>query len=132
MKDKLTAINQYLLHARMVRNWSFSEPDDYEYEESVDEMRHADRLIERILRLEGLPNLQDLRGLRIGEEVPEALKSAVELKHDVRADFREAIAYCESVAYLVGRELVGRILDAEGEHIDWLETQIDFIDRVGF
>jgi bacterioferritin len=129
--NELTAINQYFLHARMFRNWGLKKLDEYEYHESVDEMKHADRLINRILFLEGLPNLQQLNKLLIGENVPEALKCDLQLEMAALPVLKEAIAYCESVADYITRELLEDILDSEEEHVDWLETQLGLIDRTG-
>jgi len=129
--NELTAINQYFLHARMFRNWGLKKLDEYEYHESVDEMKHADRLINRILFLEGLPNLQQLNKLLIGESVPEALKCDLQLEMAALPLLREAIAYCESVADYNTRELFEDILDSEEEHVDWLETQLGLIDQTG-
>ena len=129
--NELTAINQYFLHARMFRNWGLKKLDEYEYHESVDEMKHADRLINRILFLEGLPNLQQLNKLLIGENVPEALKCDLQLEMAALPLLKEAIAYCESVADYITRELFEDILDSEEEHVDWLETQLGLIDQTG-
>jgi bacterioferritin len=129
--NELTAINQYFLHARMFRNWGLKKLDEYEYHESVDEMKHADRLINRILFLEGLPNLQQLNKLLIGESVPEAIKCDLQLEMAALPLLREAIAYCESVGDYVSRELFEDILDSEEEHVDWLETQLGLIDKTG-
>jgi bacterioferritin len=131
LTNELTAINQYFLHARMFRNWGLKKLDEYEYHESVDEMKHADRLINRILFLEGLPNLQQLNKLLIGENVPEALKCDLRLEMAALPLLREAIAYCESVSDYVSRELFEDILDGEEEHVDWLETQLGLIDKTG-
>ncbi len=131
LKNELTAINQYFLHARMFKNWGLTKLDAKEYEESVDEMRHADQLIERILFLEGLPNLQDLGRLRIGEDTREILKADLALEHDAIPDLREGIAHCESVGDYVTRVLLADILASEEEHVDWLETQLELIERVG-
>ena len=129
--NELSAINQYFLHARMFRNWGLKKLDEYEYHESVDEMKHADRLINRILFLEGLPNLQQLNKLLIGENVPECLRCDLDLEQQALPLLREAIAYCESVNDYVTRELFEDILESEEEHVDWLETQLQLIDRIG-
>ncbi len=131
LKNELTAINQYFLHARMYKNWGFHKLNEYEYHESIDEMKHADMLIERILFLEGLPNLQDLGKLFIGEEPEEMLKCDLQLEMEAIPDLREAIAYCESVSDYVSRELFEDILESEEEHVDWIEEQFDRIKRVG-
>lgn len=131
LRNELTAISQYFLHARMFRNWGLKKLDEHEYGESLDEMRHADRLIERVLFLEGLPNLQDIGRLRVGENVVEILKGDLALEHEALPDLRQAIAYCESVSDYVSRELFEDILASEEEHVDWLETQLELIDRVG-
>jgi bacterioferritin len=129
--NELTAINQYFLHARMFRHWGLKKLDDYEYHESLDEMKHADRLVNRILFLEGLPNLQQLNKLLVGEDVPEALKCDLRLEMDAIPLLREAITYCESINDFVTRELFEDILDGEEEHVDWLETQLELLAKVG-
>lgn len=129
--NELVAINQYFLHARMYRDWGLAELDEYEFKESVDEMKHADLLVQRILFLEGLPNLQDLGRLRIGENVTEMLECDLRLELDALPVLREGIAYCESIADFVSRDLLKTILLAEEEHVDWLETQRDLISKVG-
>ena len=129
--NELTAINQYFLHARMFAHWGFARLAEIERHESVDEMKHADRLMERILFLEGLPNLQDLHKLRIGEDVREALAADLALENDAHPVLRTAIAHCESIKDYISRELFESILESEEEHIDWLETQLELIDRIG-
>jgi len=131
LTNELTAINQYFLHARMFKNWGLSKLNEQEYKESVDEMKHADRLIERILFLEGLPNVQDLHKIMIGENVQEALKCDFDLEKKAMPALREAVAYCESKADYISRDLFVAILDSEEDHIDWLETQMKLIEQMG-
>ena len=131
LKNELTAINQYFLHARMFGNWGLERLEKYEKNESIDEMKHADRLIERILFLDGLPNLQDLGKLMIGEDVKECLECDLRLEMMARDDLKKAILDCEELGDYVSRELFEAILRSEEEHIDFLETQLALIERVG-
>ena len=131
LKNELTAINQYFLHSRMFKDWGLKALGQYEHAESVDEMKHADRLIERILFLDGLPNLQDLGRLQVGEDVAEMLRCDLALEMAAMPLLRECVAYSESVQDFVSRELFEDILASEEEHVDWLETQLGLIERTG-
>ena len=129
--NELTAINQYFLHAKMLKDWGLKELAEHEHHESIDEMKHADQLIERILFLEGLPNLQQLGKLMIGEDPKEILECDLKLEMDAVPDLKAGIAHCEAVKDYVSRELFESILESEEEHIDWIETQLNLIERVG-
>lgn len=131
LKNELTAINQYFLHSRMLKDWGVSKLGEYEYKESIEEMNHADWLIERILFLGGLPNLQDLGKLRIGENVEEILKCDLALEEDAIPLLRDAMEHCEKQRDYVSRDLFGKILHNEEEHVDYIETQFDLIERMG-
>ncbi len=129
--NELIAINQYFLHAKMLKNWGLKELADHEYHESIDEMKHADKLAERILFLDGLPNFQSLGKLRIGENPRELLECDLALEHEALPALRDGIAHCEKVGDYVSRQLFADILDSEEEHIDWIETQLSLMDRLG-
>lgn len=131
LRNELTAISQYFLHSRMYKDWGLSRLADKEHEESIDEMKHADELIERILFLQGLPNLQDIGKLRIGENTREILECDLALEMEAIPDLKEAVGYCESVRDYVSRDLFDSILASEEDHVDWLETQLYLIERIG-
>jgi len=129
--NELTAINQYFLHAKMLKHWGLKELADHEYHESIDEMKHADKLAERILFLDGLPNFQALGKLRIGENPRELLECDLALELEALPTLKDGIVHCESIGDYVSRKLFTDILDSEEEHIDWIETQLDLIARIG-
>ncbi|MCJ0825633.1 bacterioferritin [Luteimonas sp. 50] len=129
--NELIAINQYFLHAKMLKNWGLKELAEHEHHESIDEMKHADKLSERILFLDGLPNFQNLGKLRIGEDPLEVLKADLALELEALPTLKDAIAYCEQVGDYVSRDLFAGILESEEEHIDWIETQLGLVDRLG-
>lgn len=129
--NELVAINQYFLHAKIYKDWGLKNLYEHEYHESIDEMKHADLLTERVLFLEGLPNLQDLGALRIGENTREMLEADLALEMDAIPDLKEGILYCEQIGDYVSRDLFKHILEAEEDHVDWLETQLGLIDKMG-
>ncbi len=131
LKNELTAINQYFLHSRMLKDWGVSKLAEKEYKESIEEMEHADWLIDRILFLDGLPNLQTLGKLRIGENVAEILDCDLKLEHDAIPLLRDAVEHCEKVRDYVSRDLLNKILTNEEEHVDWLDTQHELIEQMG-
>ena len=131
LKNELTAINQYFVHYRMLKHWGLDKLASKEYSESIGEMKHADQLMDRIFTLDGLPNLQDLGKLNIGEDVPEILRSDLALETAAQATIKNGIAHCESVRDYVSRDLLQHILDDTEEHIDFLETQLELIEKVG-
>ena len=131
LTNELTAINQYFLHSRMFKDWGYEKLGSKEYEESIDEMKHADKLIERILFLDGIPNVQEMHKIMIGEEPVECLKCDFQIEVKAIPDLKEAIQYCEKVSDFVSRDILREILDSEEEHYDWLETQIELADKIG-
>ncbi len=131
LKNELTTVNQYFLHARMLENWGLKKLAEYEYHESIDEMKHADTLIRRILFLEGKPKMDTLEKLWIGGDVQEILEGDLKMEHYAHPLYKEMIAYCDSCGDYVTKDILAAILKSEEEHIDWLETQVDLIQRIG-
>ena len=131
LKNELTSINQYFLHSRILQQWGLHRLAKKEYEESIDEMKHADALTKRVLFLEGLPNLQDLGKLMIGQDVKEILTADLGLENNAIPMLKDGIAHCEKVGDYISRELLEDILESEEEHVDWLETQLDLVERMG-
>ena len=131
LKNELTSVNQNFLHSRMAGNWGLKKLEKKEYEESIDEMKHADKLAKRVLFLEGLPNFQDLGKLYIGEDVPEILQADLKREREAHAVYKDAIAHCEKVQDYVSRDLFVEIQESEEGHIDWLEEQIGLLEKVG-
>ena len=131
LTNELTAINQYFLHSRMFKDWGYKKLGEKEYEESVDEMKHADKIIDRVLFLDGIPNVQDMHKIMIGEEPVECLKCDFKLEEKAIPELKEAIEYSEKVSDFVSRNIFREILDSEEEHYDWLETQLELVQKVG-
>jgi len=131
LRNELTAINQYYLHAKMYKNWGLEKLGAHEYKESIEEMQHADKLMDHILMIEGLPNVQDMHKMMIGEDVPECLASDLALEKVGHADLKDGIEYCESIRDFVSRDLLTKLLVDTEEHIDFLETQLELIEKVG-
>ena len=131
LKNELTAINQYFLHSKMFKDWGYAKLGDYEYKESIDEMKHADQIIARILFLEGLPNVQDMNKVMIGEEPVECLKCDLSLEEKALVDLKNAIVDCEKLNDFVSRDLFRSILDSEEEHVDVIETHLNLVDKDG-